>query len=611
MVVATKSPSLSVFSGSIWDQKWPAPNSEIMSRLDALRGLSAPTLDDRSRIKQIMDGGADGIKALLGDKVKGLGRDIPAPNLMASAMERLGQKLGRPPTLRTDPPEHKDTKQAKAQAERRRRIVAAYDEQCRLELQLPQAGRWLPGYGFAVWVVRPWKDRDGNWYPLAELRDPYDCFCGWFGPTQQPDELAIVRRIPIQALINLYPEHADRLAKRPLAGNTNLMGTDSARAGWENQSGEGLEVAEYYAPDGTWIIIPERELVVDWSPSILKSGPPFVVAKRFSFNQLQSQYHHVIGLMAQMAKINVLEMIAMEDAVFTETNIIGEPTGRKYQRGRFAVNVFPPGTEISKPMNQTPYQLFSAISQAERQLRIGAAYPVTDDSESPTQWTTGRGIEQLQVSGISNHIREYQTAIRYALQRLDAVRLEMDETLWPGGQKPLVGSLDGAPFAEKYRPSEIQGSYRTRRIYGAMAGFDDASKIIAGIQLKDAGIIDAETFQENLDGLENLPRIRDRITRSRVEEGLFAMLAQAAQQGEPKAQLAIVEIHRSPGDIDMILDKYFTPKEPQVSPEEQAYMQQMMQQQQMAQQGPQQMPAAPSVMSALTRLESNRGGTPR
>ena len=50
-----------------------------------------------------------------------------------------------------------------------------------LELQLPQVARWLPGYGFVVWVITSKQDANGNMYPCAELRNPYDCFPGYYG----------------------------------------------------------------------------------------------------------------------------------------------------------------------------------------------------------------------------------------------------------------------------------------------------------------------------------------------------------------------------------------------------------------------------------------------
>ena len=49
-------------------------------------------------------------------------------------------------------------------------------------------------------------------------------------------------------------------------------------------------------------------------------------------------------------------------------------------------------------------------------------------------------------------------------------------------------------YSEKYNPSsDIMGSYKTRRVYGAMAGYDEPQKIVTGLQLLQAGIIDKET----------------------------------------------------------------------------------------------------------------------
>ena len=41
-----------------------------------------------------------------------------------------------------------------------------------------------------------------------------------------------------------------------------------------------------------------------------------------------------------MAKVNIMSVIAMEDAVFTETNIVGEIESGQYRKGRNAINYF-------------------------------------------------------------------------------------------------------------------------------------------------------------------------------------------------------------------------------------------------------------------------------
>ena len=86
-----------------------------------------------------------------------------------------------------------------------------------------------------------------------------------------------------------------------------------------------------------------------------------------------------------------MSIIAMEDAVFTETNVTGELESGQYRKGRFAINYLTPGSQVSKPVSNLPYQLFEMIGRIERQLRVVAGYPVQDDSISPNSFITGRG----------------------------------------------------------------------------------------------------------------------------------------------------------------------------------------------------------------------------
>ncbi len=331
---------------------------------------------------------------------------------------------------------------ARAKADKIARIVTSYDDTQKLDLQMPQVGRWLPGYGFAVWVIREKKGPDGTPYPCAELRDPYNCFPGYFGADQQPKEMAIIRRVPKEALARTYPKFSDKIMSKD-GYETNTLGvgnayasayTDSYNGSWANSNGEGDILAEYYNEEGTYVFHMSSGTILDFIPNPLDSGPAFVIAKKFAFDKLQGQYDQIIGLMASMAKINVMSIIAMEDAVFTETNISGEIESGQYRKGRFAVNYLAPGTQVSKPASNVPYQIFQQIDRIERQLRVGGSYPVSDDSQSPLSFATGRGLEELGAS-MSLMIREYHTVMSDAIEMIDAKRLEFDEKCMVVGQK--------------------------------------------------------------------------------------------------------------------------------------------------------------------------------
>ena len=553
--------------------------SELQDKITQLHYDNQDAYATRGRIRSIMNGGPSGILALLGDQIKGFQDwQVPVPNLMSTGLEHLAQKIGRIPNLKIDIPNDRDSERSKQKAEKMSRIISAYDENQRLDIQMPQVGRWLPGYGFAVWVIKEKKDSNGVPYPCAELRDPYNCFPGYFGADQQPKEMSIVRRVPKYALAKVYPNFKKQIYDKDMGTGLSIGSgsaspyTDSYAGSWANSNGQGDLISEYYCEEGTYVFHMSSGAIFDFIPNPLSSGPAFVVAKKFSFDQLQGQYDQIIGLMAAMAKINVMSIIAMEDAVFTETNISGELESGQYRKGRFAVNYLAPGTQVSKPASNVPYQIFQQIDRVERQLRVGGAYPVTDDAQSPLSFATGRGLEELGAS-MSLMIREYHTIMSDAIEQTDAKRLEWDSAMYGGKSKQLSGYSNNKFFSEKYDPEKDIGfNYKTRRVYGAMAGYDEPQKIVTGLQLLQAGIIDTETLQENMDGLDNIVRVNERITREKADKVLFDTLLAQSQAGDQRATMAIVEIRKNPGDVENILDKFFTPQEPQMTEEEVSFV---------------------------------------
>ena len=556
----------------------------------------------KARIKAILNGGADGIKALLGNTMETSDADLlPAPNMLQSGIDRLAQKISGIPQVRVDVPNENDSTRAKMRAEKLERIVTNYDDKQNLLSQLQQASRWLPGYGYCAWVITTKRDTNGFFYTSAELRDLYDTFVGNLGPDQQPREMAVIRRVPRYKLAQIYPEFAEQILKQDEDAEeaqdnaTPFLSYENNREqAWEDNTYSGVRIIEYYDMGGTYIVFPERNMILDFIPNVL-STPPFVFMKRVCFDQLKGQYDHVIGLMAMMAKINIMSAIAMEDSVFTETNISGEIESGQYRKGRFAVNYLAPGTQVSKPMNNMPYQLFQQIDRLERQLRMVGGYPVTDDSQSPNSFVTGAGLSELN-STMSLMISEYRDIIKAAMVQMDAKRLEMDVILsYSQGisKKPMAGFLNGAAFSENYNVlQDIGGDFRTRRIYGVMAGFDEPQKIVTGLQLLQAGVIDVETLQDNIDGLENIAKVQERIRKNKAEQVLFDSILARSAQGDPAATMAAIAIYEYPTAITEIMKQFYTPQEPQMTPEQEMMIQQQMMQQQM-------MGGQPSIAGAL------------
>ena len=276
---------------------------ELLIKTDDLKGMHEHSghYEYRDRVRSIMNGGSNGIAALLGNDAKNYDTDLPIPNLINSGLEHLAQKLGRMPDIKVD--SYADSERAKGKAEKLERIVSSLDKNSKMDMQMPQAARWLPGYGFCVWIIRQKMSPDGIMYPHAELRDPYDCYPGYYGPDQDPKELALIRLVPTAVIKQMYPQAqvmVDESSQFP-SGYSKFKYHDGFQRSWDNQLADGVELVEYYNEEGTYVFLPDTKQILDYTPNPLKSGPRFVISKRFSFDRLTGQYDHVLGLMAAMA----------------------------------------------------------------------------------------------------------------------------------------------------------------------------------------------------------------------------------------------------------------------------------------------------------------------
>lgn len=543
----------------------PVTVQEVCRRIDDLTSMGQVHKQAQIRVRDVMNGGSKGLKALVGrtgEKDVDTLDSLPAGNPMLSGITHLSTKLQQVPDLKVTP--LRDTDVAKRAAETREKIIVHLDEACGLEAQMPQVGLWMPGYGYAVWVLTERRGPDGLLYPHAELRNPLEAYPGDFGVDQQPADIAFVRYVSVKDLVKMYPQHARALVQAGVASADVALPPVDSGSSWASQR-QGVKIAEYYDHRGCWWVVPEKRLLLEYRENPM-SRPMFTIAKRFAFDELQGQYDHVIGLMAMQARLSVMQAQFIQDSVHTETNIYG-PAPAVYRKGRFAINELDQGTRVEKPVNNMPFQAFQAIDRIERALRTTARYPVTDDAQSPTSWATGAGLEELG-SSQTLEVRTYQTQIRRAVETLDSLRLEWEDRRYGSKKRTVVGEFRGQRYAETYTPSKvIGGAYKTRRKFGFMAGWDESRKLVGGLQLVAAGIIPKAVMRENLDGLdESLTRVEELLDAERAETVLQDTLLQMAQSGDPRALEAVIRMMPA-GETRRVLEEVFMPEE-QVAPEE-------------------------------------------
>ena len=541
----------------------PKTVAEKCERLRELRSLNEPQMSERWRVRDIMNN-REAFAALVGPKIKDKSLRLPIANLMQRADTVLGQKLGREPDVKVDPPASNDTDLARNRADRRARTVRWLDEECDLPGQLPQVGRWVPGYGFTAAVVKQRISRSKQPVPVIELRDPIQTFPGEWGVNQQPFDMGVEHLMGRDRLCKMFPDHATTLKSRSYdraSGGGVILGQTQSPS-WANQAGGGVVVYEYHDEQGCWWLVPEYDLCLTVAPNVVKDDVQFRLVKRYAFDELTGQYDSAIGVMANMAWLALMATIATEDGVMAETNIFGDlkSNGGQYSRGRKAVNILTTGSTVERGSTRVPFETFSQIDRIERQLRILMGHTPQDDGEQQGGWATGRGLEQLATSG-GAEVKEYQTAFRRWLRDLDSLRLEYLERAYPDREFTINGQHQGARFSEQMVPSrDIGGDYVTRREYGAMAAFDDASMIVAGTALLQAEVIDTDTLRENMSNLGDHQKIKGRIRSEKAEKVVFDTMFAMAQQGEQKALTAAIRMMEA-GDMRSIAEEVFLAEE--------------------------------------------------
>jgi len=613
----------------------PLDYEQVMERVEGLRTLNTPRINTRQKIRAIMRGGPEAVDALLGSNRKKKHTNdeyLQAVNLMASASSKLGIDLGQVPDVKTSTTPTKDGSRHRYKATEIEQIVMGYDERNRLDIKLPWLGRWLPGYGYGFMFVGPQHDPlTGHWYPRVNLRNSYDVWPGWFGPDSRPREAACVRPVDISHLAREYPMAADavREARRVrrsgslgaltgawFPGERSTYGSRGGSSWWEGNPNDAVTVIEYFDVSGRYVIIPELEKVTKPANGLVEIIPNplpipfFTVPVRPDFDESAGEWDHTIGIQMMLAKLTILSYIAAEDGVFSPTAIIGDPMRTTVEYGRRKVVHLPSGANMARvPVDANLVQTWQQIGQLERQARISMTYPVSEDGQSPNSFATGRAIEELR-GGVGRHVSEYQTVLGRALEDVDMMCLAWDYVMYAGKKKPYEANVMGERLTAEYDPKTIGGRFVTSRKYGVMATWDDPTKIVAGLQLLSAGVIDLQTMRENLQGLDGLANVEERVTRERLtaqlEQVVGAIAIDPQHPGRDEARAIMAQMLEKPLDTVTIIQKWLNPDPAtgQLSPEEAVIQQQA----QMQGAFPEENPSVSSILSRLELTGAAEGG---
>lgn len=486
-----------------------------------------------------------------------------SPNFIQVAAEDTAEAASLMPTIRVTP--QKATAGAKATASKMERIGAGYFDSSKMDLLLPATLLDLAVYGMGVWVI--WPD-DEQRVPIIEKRDPRMCYPEpGYRPGDEVNRAIFARQIPFASLPLEYRAKCmnwcdENDMEYPTSDHTVTLIEFVDKDGW-------LIAAVWQGQAGQWSTRPAVQCAVELEFIENKSGRcPVVVGSRFTLDgEFRGQYDQVINVMLAHVRLMGLVLDYADQSVYSDIwvkDIIGEmPFG-----GGGYIELGPNGNIGRVPPAVSSLNVQADLANLVESFHLGAKWPKTRPGQVDQAIASAKFVEAT-AGMLNTAIKSYHTIISHMMEAALRLCFVTDAKYFPG-KKTTYGVLRNQEFIEEYSSDDIDLGMKPRVEYGLGFGRDPAQTAVLSLQYAAKEYISEETVQENIDGLRDIGRERQRIDVQKLSKMAFAKLLMGLEQGTvpEEALLDIAEARVKGDDIFTLYRKFIV--EPQKKQQESA-----------------------------------------
>lgn len=489
---------------------------------------------------------------------------IAIPSLVAEAVDNLSMRAGSVlpaiwcPAL--DPSKQKGTK-SREFAEKRRKSIAAGWHESKLSLQLRRLFRHYFGYGTCTLIVQDTKDG-----PRYQTRDPL---------TTYPDLQTAEDLTEHENVAMVYGKSGSWLRARFPQLRKEFGGvisnTESSREAiwdvcewvdrWEWRVGL-LGPRDPNAIDTSAGDTGPQDYSMElwWKPNAL-GRVPIVTPARVTLDRIVSTISHTIPMIDLMAKLQTLDLVATEKAIFPDRFVIARPgetpmvlsESGTFEDGRTGVINQLKGVEQMGEMRSEPSQSNKvAIDRIERNIRVSSGLVPQMGGETYGALRTGRGIDALMGAAIDPRINEAQETVGMFLEQANEFYLQTMRDEYAGQKFWMFTGQPGDAEEFEFDTDRHVETLRNAVSY-PIAGADVGSTNIHLGQMLAADAISMRTFRERhpwvLDPVSEERRVQEEaLERTAIQ----ALQTQAAQGAVPLEFLALLEEEvRNRGNADI------------------------------------------------------------
>jgi hypothetical protein len=473
----------------------------------------------------------------------------PSPRLVADGIDNGAMRAASPRPTIFSPALTPSSERSRARARARTRaLYAAWHHNALWDVKLYRSYRHLFGYGTCALIVMP--DHETG-RATIELRDPLAAYPELRSPDdiRAPNDVGFIFGRSKEWLLSHYPEARQYM-------------TDATIKSRNGREYETLwDVCEWIDQDDIVIgILGPRQPSFgssDWRVSTgqgyelrrwknLAGVVPGAIPRRVTLDRIAGQMANIIPISDILDRLNTLDMIAAEKAIFPDMVVQGRD-------GR-------PPQLVSGPWQDGRTGNANVVTDAEVKLLQSApgplTHPVIDRIESaargsggisslaagmnPGSLRTGRALSQMGEFSIDPRVEEAQKVMARALMNVNEGIIAVEKGYF--AKRKIVGFTGWGTDESviEYTPEEVFDNSENVVQYDFPGSDAQSTSVVVG-QMVGAELMSKATARRKHPYIEDPDHEESKITVESLRKTLLVSLEQRASQGEvPEIDVAYV-----------------------------------------------------------------------
>jgi hypothetical protein len=495
--------------------------------------------DAMARMKDVTDGYNGALELALPELHK---TEAPAAaNLIYTHVNQTAFRIALPEPNVECRPLKSGIQRSEKNALDRKRVIAGWTELNDLAHVRLQRAMWLISYHSAPVALRP--DAELG-HPRWEHKDPRRFF-----PSDnrlRPENAVFSCTRTFGWLKSHFPEAIDRL--------NALYKGPSANSGWTDD--QEVQCLEWWSADEVMYLAlgatpsgsdyHQPQMAADQKACVCSSYKnlagvcPVVAPSPVSLDpdDPRSQFDGMLGSYQMRSRLLALSYMAVFKGVFADEwaeplQVGVEATVEQVPDPRQGIVGVVRDGRINRATTDPQFASGQMIDRLEYQERQTGSAPPEYGGSGATNVRTGRRGSQVMGAAIDYYIQAAQMRMAASYETEIDTAIRIDRAYFANVEKEMQVTLKGNAGTVKYRPRDLWETSKVRVRY-PFAGSDLSNITLEAGQLVGLEAMDRTTLMELHPLIEDVEKVKDRITADRIDRAAFSALeTQAADPAGP------------------------------------------------------------------------------